>query len=106
MEGELAVESVPGEGSTFTVDITFRQAPADVAAEAPCPSRGRGPVRHILLVEDNELNREIACCLLDDAGYEVDTAENGEVALGMIEAADAHAYDLVLMDIQMPVMDG
>lgn len=106
MEGELAVESVPGEGSTFTVDITFRQAPADVADEAPCPSRGRGPVRHILLVEDNELNREIACCLLDDAGYEVDTAENGEVALGMIEAADAHAYDLVLMDIQMPVMDG
>lgn len=106
MEGELAVESVPGEGSTFTVDITFRQAPADVAAEASCPSRGRGPVRHILLVEDNELNREIACCLLDDAGYEVDTAENGEVALGMIEAADAHAYDLVLMDIQMPVMDG
>lgn len=106
MEGELAVESVPGEGSTFTVDITFRQAPADVAAEVPCPSRGRGPVHHILLVEDNELNREIACCLLDDAGYEVDTAENGEVALGMIEAADAHAYDLVLMDIQMPVMDG
>ena len=66
------------------------------------PLRGR----RVLLVEDNELNREIACCLLDDAGYEVDTAENGEVALGMIEAADARAYDLVLMDIQMPVMDG
>ena len=96
MEGELAVESAPGEGSTFTVDITFRQAPADVAAEAPRPSR----------VEDNELNREIACCLLDDAGYAVDTAENGEVAVGMIEEADACAYDLVLMDIQMPVMDG
>ena len=106
MEGELAVESVPGEGSTFTVDITFRQAPADVAAEAPRPSRGRGPVHRILLVEDNELNREIACCLLDDAGYAVDTAENGEVAVGMIEEADACAYDLVLMDIQMPVMDG
>lgn len=106
MEGELAVESAPGEGSTFTVDITFRQAPADVAAEAPRPSRGRGPVHRILLVEDNELNREIACCLLDDAGYAVDTAENGEVAVGMIEDADACAYDLVLMDIQMPVMDG
>lgn len=106
MEGELAVESAPGEGSTFTVDITFRQAPADVAAEAPRPSRGRGPVHRILLVEDNELNREIACCLLDDAGYAVDTAENGEVAVGMIEEADACAYDLVLMDIQMPVMDG
>ena len=106
MEGELAVESAPGEGSTFTVDITFRQAPADVAAEVPRPSRGRGPVHRILLVEDNELNREIACCLLDDAGYAVDTAENGEVAVGMIEEADACAYDLVLMDIQMPVMDG
>lgn len=106
MEGELAVESAPGEGSTFTVDITFRQAPADVAVEAPRPSRGRGPVHRILLVEDNELNREIACCLLDDAGYAVDTAENGEVAVGMIEDADACAYDLVLMDIQMPVMDG
>lgn len=106
MEGELAVESAPGEGSTFTVDITFRQAPADVAAEVPRPSRGRGPVHRILLVEDNELNREIACCLLDDAGYAVDTAENGEVAVGMIEDADACAYDLVLMDIQMPVMDG
>ena len=106
MEGELAVESAPGEGSTFTVDITFRQAPADVAVEAPRPSRGRGPVHRILLVEDNELNREIACCLLDDAGYAVDTAENGEVAVGMIEEADACAYDLVLMDIQMPVMDG
>lgn len=106
IEGELAVESAPGEGSTFTVDITFRQAPADVAAEAPRPSRGRGPVHRILLVEDNELNREIACCLLDDAGYAVDTAENGEVAVGMIEEADACAYDLVLMDIQMPVMDG
>lgn len=106
MEGELAVESAPGEGSTFTVDITFRQAPADVAAEVPRPSRGRGPVHRILLVEDNELNREIACCLLDDAGYAVDTAENGEVAVGMIEEADARAYDLVLMDIQMPVMDG
>ncbi len=106
MEGELAVESAPGEGSTFTVGITFRQAPADVAAEVPRSSRGRGPVHRILLVEDNELNREIACCLLDDAGYAVDTAENGEVAVGMIEEADACAYDLVLMDIQMPVMDG
>lgn len=106
MEGDLSVESTPGEGSTFTVDITFRQAPADAAAEAPRPGRGRGPVHNILLVEDNELNREIACCLLDDAGYEVDTAENGEVALAMIEHADPRTYDLVLMDIQMPVMDG
>ncbi len=106
MEGNLSAESAPGEGSTFTVDITFRQAPTGAASEAQHPRRKHGPVRHILLVEDNELNREIACCLLDDAGYTVDTAENGAVALEMIEGADARTYDLVLMDIQMPVMDG
>lgn len=106
MEGSLSVESAPGEGSMFTVDITFRQASLDDEVKTSRARRGHGPVHHILLVEDNELNREIACCLLDDAGYTVDTAENGKVALEMIENADPHTFDLVLMDIQMPVMDG
>ena len=106
MEGELAVESAPGEGSTFTVDITFRQAPADVAAEVPRPSRGRGPVHRILLVEDNELNREIAVEILHEYGFLVDTAENGAIAVDKVRSSPADRYDLVLMDIQMPVMDG
>ena len=62
--------------------------------------------RHILLVEDNELNREIAQEILSEYGFRVDTAENGEVAVEKVSTAAPGSYDLVLMDVQMPVMDG
>ncbi len=62
--------------------------------------------RHILLVEDNELNREIAVAILHEYGFLVDTAENGAVAVEKIRTSDPGCYDLVLMDVQMPVMDG
>lgn len=62
--------------------------------------------KHILLVEDNELNREIAEEILAEAGFAVDTAENGRVAVDKIAAARDGAYDVVLMDIQMPILDG
>ena len=62
--------------------------------------------RHILLVEDNELNREIAQEILREYGFRVDTAENGAVAVEKISTAAPGSYDLVLMDVQMPVMDG
>ena len=62
--------------------------------------------RHILLVEDNELNREIAQEILREYGFRVDTAENGEVAVEKVSTAAPGSYDLVLMDVQMPVMDG
>ena len=62
--------------------------------------------RHILLVEDNELNREIAQEILREYGFRVDTAENGAVAVEKVRAAAPGSYDLVLMDVQMPVMDG
>lgn len=62
--------------------------------------------RHILLVEDNELNREIATAILHEYGFLVDTAENGAVAVEKIRTSDPGRYDLVLMDVQMPVMDG
>ena len=62
--------------------------------------------RHILLVEDNELNREIAIEILHEYGFLVDTAENGAVAVEKIRTSDPGRYDLVLMDVQMPVMDG
>ena len=62
--------------------------------------------RHILLVEDNELNREIAQEILCEYGFRVDTAENGEVAVEKVSTAAPGSYDLVLMDVQMPVMDG
>ena len=62
--------------------------------------------RHILLVEDNELNREIAQEILREYGFRVDTAENGAVAVEKVRTAAPGSYDLVLMDVQMPVLDG
>ncbi len=62
--------------------------------------------KKILLAEDNELNSEIATAILEEAGFSVDTANNGFVAVEKVKNADAGRYDLILMDIQMPVMDG
>ena len=62
--------------------------------------------KHILLAEDNELNREIAVEILNDYGFEVDTAENGDIAVEKVSTAAPGQYDLVLMDVQMPIMDG
>ena len=62
--------------------------------------------KHILLVEDNELNREIALEILREYGFRVDTAENGAVAVEKVSTAAPGSYDLLLMDVQMPVMDG
>ena len=62
--------------------------------------------RHILLVEDNELNREIATTVLEEAGLVIDSAEDGTEAVEAVKTAPEGTYDLILMDIQMPVMDG
>ena len=62
--------------------------------------------QRILLVEDNELNREIAMELLSEAGFEIETAENGKIAVEMVEQSAAGYYRLILMDVQMPVMNG
>lgn len=106
MQGTLAVESEPGRGSVFTVTLALRLVRDEGdGALLRIPHR-TGAVHHVLLVEDNALNSEIARCLLEDAGYTVDAAENGRIAVDMICAADPSTYDLVLMDIQMPVMDG
>ena len=62
--------------------------------------------KHLLLVEDNELNREIAMEILSEYGFRIDTAENGAAAVEKIAASRIGEYDLILMDIQMPIMDG
>jgi CheY-like chemotaxis protein len=62
--------------------------------------------KKILLVEDNEMNRQIACDILDDNGFIVFTAENGKQAVELMQNAKPGQYDLVLMDVQMPIMDG
>jgi len=106
MGGEVGVSSAPGEGSTFW--ISARLEIADVAAsqaraESALPfEAGRAPGR-ILLVEDEEVNREIGCEILRSAGLRVDTASNGEEA---VERFQEGGFDLILMDLQMPVLDG
>ena len=62
--------------------------------------------KNILLVEDNELNKEIAVTILEEKGFSVDTANDGTVAVEKMEKADKGTYDLILMDVQMPIMDG
>nr|WP_302641232.1 response regulator [uncultured Agathobaculum sp.] len=79
-----------------------KAAEPDVLPEAQADFHGR----HVLLVEDNELNREIAVEILHEYGFLVDTAENGAIAVDKVRSSPADRYDLVLMDIQMPVMDG
>ena len=62
--------------------------------------------KHVLLVEDNELNREIATAILEETGMTIDSVEDGDVAVATINREPADKYDLILMDVQMPRMDG
>ncbi|MBD5154550.1 MAG: response regulator [Oscillibacter sp.] len=74
--------------------------------ELSVPAPSRHHTGHLLLVEDNELNREIAQAILEEVGFTLDMAENGKEALEIIQRSKPGCYQLVLMDIQMPVMDG
>ena len=105
MGGEIGVESMPGRGSTFWFTATFQRAPAH--AEAPVAAKPAPPANlrgaRVLLVEDNAINQQVAAELLGSAGVTVDIAGNG---LEAVRAVRAQRYDAVLMDVQMPVMDG
>ena len=82
------------------------QKPADAGQRLLPEKNADFKGKHILLVEDNELNREIAQEILCEYGFRVDTAENGAVAVEKVSTAAPGSYDLVLMDVQMPIMDG
>ena len=113
MGGTIEVESQKGVGTEFIIRLELRlQAEAGVANEDGTKqhSHAEGVAefagKRLLLAEDNELNREIACMLLSKYGFVIDTAENGQEAVDLVAASAPDYYDLVLMDIQMPVMDG
>lgn len=110
MEGEIKVESEIGKGSRFIVTILFKiqkKQQVSKSARREALTRYRLPQEiRILLVEDNEINCEIAEELLSAKGYLIETAENGSVGVEMLTKAAPGYYSLILMDIQMPVMDG
>ena len=111
MGGEAGADSEPGVGSSFWFTARLRRGhpvPAEVSLDG-MPGTAEAALREqcagarVLLAEDDEINREVAIALLNAAGLMVDTANDGRDALALMER---HPYDLVLMDVQMPIMDG
>ena len=108
MGGSIAVKSEAGAGTEFTLYFEFPVSSKEKVEEREVVHMEKSVTnaKHILLVEDNELNQEIASVILQEAGFTVDLAEDGAVAVEKITQAEAGTYDLILMDIQMPNMNG
>ena len=110
MHGKIEVESKLGEGSRFT--LTMRHQIADEKDTKQTRKTVKGyrvedfVGKRILLAEDNELNAEIAIAILEEVGFIIERAEDGVICVNMVEKAESDHYDLILMDIQMPNMDG
>ncbi len=108
--GTISVDSTLGLGSTFTVTLTLKLTDLSVVCDA-AKERVRDDSidvsgMKVLLVEDNELNIEVALMLLEDAGVSADVAKNGKEAVEKFLASNEGDYDLILMDVMMPVMNG
>jgi signal transduction histidine kinase/DNA-binding response OmpR family regulator len=105
MEGEVAVESTPGEGTTFTVTLMLRAAPAAAPAPSPPAPAGTATARgqRVLVVDDHPVNRDVLVRQLALLGVAADAAEDGPAALGLLRCG---GYGALLADIHMPGMDG
>lgn len=108
MNGDISVKSEPGKGTCFTVEISCRKVPEEELQQQmeEQPENVSLAGRRLLLAEDNGLNAEIAMTILQDAEAEVELAADGKIAVDMLKDAPVGYYDTVLMDIQMPNMNG
>ena len=121
MGGKIEVDTAPGRGTAFIVHLQFREAEKPVPAgtddgdsaarrDGVCPCSEEKPAgfdgMRLLIVDDMAVNREIALMFLTQMGFVCDMAENGKEAVDIIASSDHCAYHGILMDIQMPVMDG
>ena len=108
MNGDISVESEPGKGTCFTVEISCRKIPEEELQQQmeEQPENVSLAGRRLLLAEDNGLNAEIAMTILQDADAEVELAADGKIAVDKLQDVPAGYYDAILMDIQMPNMNG
>ena len=108
MGGELEVRSEVGKGSEFffSIELPISEEAALQEPEYAVPQKGQLEGLRILLAEDNDINAEIAIQLLERKKIQVDRAENGQIALNLFAEHEEGYYDIILMDINMPVMDG
>lgn len=106
MGGHIEIFSEENKGTEVVLNIGFSLHEKGSAGFCFSMENVSFKGKKILLVEDNEMNRQIACDILNDNGFEIFTAENGKQAVELMKMATPGQYDLVLMDVQMPVMDG
>ncbi len=107
MGGDITVRSKVGEGSTFTFRMPVVAVPTPLAKPSPTRTdNARTRPLHVLVAEDHEINRQYMAALLSSMGHQVHFAENGEDAVAALAKDDSPRFDLVLMDLHMPQMDG
>ena len=109
MGGTIEVLTSPGSGTQIIIRLKLKLATEEDLQKDSSPEDEEEvdfTGKRLLVVEDNAINMEIACMILIQQGFQVDTAENGKVALDMVSSSPPGTYDAILMDIQMPIMDG
>ena len=113
MGGTIEVNTAPGQGTEFVVRVKFELVTGGDASDETTQEATQGEAAELdfskmrlLLVEDNEINREIATMILSEAGFMLETAVNGQEAVEKVAVSQPGYFDAILMDVQMPVMNG